>query len=71
MATMNKTPKGTISAFRFSNGIACGIYGEGNFISLEYDEKECKLKVLLIEEEMKNQGFELIYVDNKWKEIKK
>ena len=31
MATMCKTPKGTIVAFRWDNGIALGIYGKGNF----------------------------------------
>ena len=69
MNTLCKTKKGTIGAYWFGRGIALGLSNYDNFISLEYDEKADKLKVLLREDLMKRQGFELVKVDDHWKEI--
>ena len=78
MNLLCKTPQGTIGAFHFTapyedvplvKGIACGINGKGNFLSLEYDKEKGKLQLLLNRELMEKQGFELIFVDDKWNEL--
>lgn len=67
MTTMCKTPKGTIAAFRWNNGIALGIYGKGNFISLEHDREKDELLILVNKSEMERQGFKLKFVGNDWR----
>mgnify|MGYP007032384737 CR=1 FL=1 len=67
MNTLNKQPKGTIGAFRHNMGIAMGIYGEGNCVSLEYDPKSEK-NVLLINDDFLG-NIELKHTDSKWKPI--
>jgi len=63
MTTMCKTPNGTIGAFRWEKGIALGVYGKGNFISLEYDKERDELVVLVNKDKMARQGFKLRFVD--------
>ena len=71
MNTLCKTPKGTIGAFWWRNGVAVGIYGEGNFASFEYDPKKKELRLMLCDAEMKRQGFKLVHCNEKWEEITK
>ena len=70
MAVMTKTPQGTISAFRYTNGIAGGIYGKDNCVSLEYNNETGNLEILLMDDRIKEQGFIVKHVDKNWKEIK-
>lgn len=65
--TMCKTPKGAIGAYRWENGIAVGIHGEGNFASFEYDISKNELVLLINKDEMKRQGFKLRFVDKDWR----
>ena len=64
MNTLNKQPLGTIGAFRHDKGIAMGIYGKGNCVSLEYDEKT-KKNVLLINDSLLDD-IEIKHVDPEW-----
>lgn len=66
MNTLCKTPKGTIGAFRWNNGIALGTYGKGNFISLEYNRESDEMVVLICRDKMESQGFKMKFVDREW-----
>jgi hypothetical protein len=68
MNTLNKQPLGTIGAFRHNYGIAFGIYGKGNCVSLEYDPKTNK-NVLLIKDSSIGD-IEVRHVDNNWNVVK-
>ena len=74
MQIMKKTPKGTIFANSWEDvnttGIAAGIFDEGNFISLEFNETENRLEVLINKELMTKQGFTLFEVDEEWDKVK-
>ena len=69
MALMNKTPNGTISAFRHEMGICAGIHGKGNCVALEYNHLTGNLELLLMDERLKEQGFVIKHVDKNWKVI--
>lgn len=68
MMIMNKTPNGTICANRWENGIAMGIYGRENGISLEWDSKEKKFKLLIKDQWLKENGVEVKFVNEQWRE---
>ena len=68
MNTFNKTPKGTMGAFWWHNGISVGIYGEGNFASFEYNPDKKEFRLLLCDAEMERQGFKLVHCDKHFKE---
>ena len=69
MAIMNKTPNGTIGAWRHEMGICAGIYGKGNCVALEYNPFTKNLELLLMDEVIKEQGFVIKHVDKNWQEI--
>lgn len=64
MATMNKTPLGTISAYRWSNGISAGLYGKGNFVSVEYNEETNKIELIINDDKLKEQNIIVKHVSN-------
>lgn len=66
MSTLNKTPKGTIGAFRWDNGIAMGLHGKGNCISLEYNKESDKLELLIVDEEIEKQNIIIKHVNKDW-----
>lgn len=68
MAYMKSTPDGTIGAFIHQNGIACGIYGKGNCISLEYNHETHQLELLLMDNRINEQNFVIKHVNREWKE---
>lgn len=69
MATFNKTPLGTIGAYRFSNGIAFGIHGEGNCCSLEYNPNKNELQLLIRDCAIEHQKIKIVHCDEDWKEV--
>ena len=67
MNTLNKQPLGTIGAFRHNTGVAMGIYGNGNCVSLEYDGRDNKNKLLINDTNLGD--IEMMYVDAKWNPV--
>ena len=53
MTIMNKTPKGTIGAWRHEIGICAGIYGKDNCVALEFNPLTGNLELLLMDERIK------------------
>lgn len=64
MATMTKTPLGTISAHRWDNGISAGLYGKENFISIEYNELTKNIELIINDDKLKEQNIVVKYVSN-------
>lgn len=70
MHIMNKTPNGTtLCANRWDNGISCGIYGEGNCFSFEYNPDTKQIELLIMDEEIARQGIVVKHVNDDWTEI--
>lgn len=75
MATMKKTPEGTIYAGAYGmnddihvDGIGMGIYGKENCVSLEYDPVEGRLNLLLMDDRIKECRINVKHVDSNWNE---
>ena len=75
MATMKKTPAGTIYAGTYGtndgihvDGIGIGIYGKDNCVSLEYDPVEGRLNLLLMDGRINECQIHVKHVDSEWRE---
>lgn len=66
MAALKKTPAGTIGAYHHNKGIAIGIHGARNTVSLEYNEQTGKIELLIMEEALKTQNIDIKIVDTNW-----
>ena len=75
MATMKKTPEGTIYAGSYGKadgisvtGICLGTESIGDCIALEYDPEEGRLNLILSDEKIKECGIHVKHVDSNWNE---
>ena len=54
---MNKTPKGTISGWRWDKGVSVGLYASGKgsktLVSIEYNEENDQLEIVLFDKQIK------------------
>lgn len=65
MALMKKTDHaGTVSAHTFGHGIAVGIYGEGNFVTVE--EQDGKLVILFNDPIAESLNVKVIHTGGDW-----
>lgn len=64
MATLRKTNAGTVGAWPHNTGIACGIRGKYNCISIE--EQNGKIVVLLNDDQLDADDIKVIHTDKNW-----
>lgn len=69
---MNKTPKGTIQASRWQNGIVVGLHNHPVVLSVEYNPSADRLELLLKDELAEKHGFVVKHMtgetDNTWED---
>ena len=70
MAVMCKvTPTATVGAWRHENGVAMGIVGKENCVSLEYNPDAQQIELLIMDERIAENSIVVRHVDKNWKEV--
>jgi hypothetical protein len=63
------TQAGTVSATLLPNGICTGMYGHNSVVSLEFNEEENNLVLLLNIDKINELGISVQRVNDQWEKI--